>query len=146
MTSSPSQAPCILIVEDEFAIREALTEFLEEEGYTVAGASNGQEALEYLREQESFPTVILLDLMMPVMNGQQFVAEQQRDPAISRIPVVLLSAASDAHARLTSEGVTGYLDKPVRLVEVLQVIERFCQPDPDAFETQNHPGNNQATP
>lgn len=144
MTSSPDQAPCILIVEDEFAIREALTEFLEEEGYTVAGAANGREALEYLRAEEVAPAVILLDLMMPVMNGQQFVAEQQRDPTIAKIPVLLLSAASDAHARLTAESIAGYLDKPVRLVEVLQLIERFCQPDPSALETQPHRGNNQA--
>lgn len=135
MTSSPGQAPCILIVEDEFAIREALTEFLEEEGYTVAGTANGQEALEYLQEADPSPTVILLDLMMPVMNGQQFVAEQQRNPALAKIPVILLSAASDAHARLTSKHVAGYLDKPVRLVEVLQLLEGYCQPDPSAFES-----------
>lgn len=145
MTSLPDQAASILIVEDEFAIREALTEFLEEEGYLVAGAANGREALAYLQDTDTTPTVILLDLMMPVMNGQQFIAEQQQNPTLARIPVILLSAASDAQARLESDGVAGYLDKPVRLVEVLQIVERFCQPQIDPVQTQLTPRNDEAT-
>ena len=145
MTSSPDQAARILIVEDEFAIREALTEFLEEEGYLVAGAANGREALAYLDETITPPAVILLDLMMPVMNGQQFIAAQQQNAALAHIPVILLSAANDAQARLVSHGVAGYLDKPVRLVEVLQIVERYCQPEADSVQTQLAPGNDEAT-
>lgn len=145
MTSSPHSTPCILIVEDEFAIREALTEFLEEEGYLVAGAANGREALAYLQQTDTPPAVILLDLMMPVMNGQQFIAQQQQNPAIANIPVILLSAATDAQARLVTNSVAGYLNKPVRLAEVLQIVERFCQPEIGPVQTQLSQGNDEAT-
>lgn len=117
--------PNIMIVEDEFLIREALTEFLEEEGYTVAGSANGQEALNYLRGG-AVPELILLDLMMPVMNGPQFLAELQADPALDSIPVVLLSADRNSHEKFSSNAPVEYLEKPVRLVDLLDTVERYC--------------------
>jgi CheY-like chemotaxis protein len=120
-------APHILIVEDEFLIRDALTEFLEEEGYSVAGAANGQEALSYLR-RGMLPSLILLDLMMPVMSGMQFLAERQQDPALAAIPVVLLSADRNSQEKVLSTAPVEYLEKPVRLTDLLDTVERYCQP------------------
>lgn len=129
MTSLPEQASTILVVEDEFAIREALTEFLEEEGYTVDGASNGQEALDYLASSPP-PALILLDLRMPIMNGAQFLEIQRRDPALASIPVVLLSADSSGQHEVEADAVAEYLDKPVRLTNVLDIVARYCSAEP----------------
>jgi CheY-like chemotaxis protein len=119
-------APNILIVEDEFLIREALTEFLEEEGYIVTGVSNGQEALNYLRSS-TLPELILLDMMMPVMSGPQFLVEQQADPVLDSIPVVMLSADRNSQEKVPSNVPVEYLEKPVRLVDLLNTVERYCQ-------------------
>jgi CheY-like chemotaxis protein len=84
----------ILVVDDDASIREALAESLGDEGYRVVTATNGVEALTLLRPPgELRPCVILLDLMMPVMSGQEFYAEQQRDPALARIPIVGASSS-----------------------------------------------------
>lgn len=119
-------APNILIVEDEFLIRDALTEFLEEEGYRVAGAANGQEALTLLRKG-LVPDLILLDLMMPVMSGMQFLDEQQSDARLASIPVVLLSADRNSQEKVLSSAPVEYLEKPVRLTDLLDTVERYCQ-------------------
>src|SRR5947207_15447872 len=81
----------ILIVEDDFDIREALTQILEDEGFQVRCASNGREALEVATSGPA-PRLILLDLMMPVMNGWQFRAEQLKDPRLAEVPVLVISA------------------------------------------------------
>src|SRR6476646_6367807 len=78
----------ILIVDDDKDVRSALAELLEGEGYAVAGAHNGHEALQLMRAG-LHPAVILLDLMMPVMDGWDFRSEQQRDPAFAGVPVVI---------------------------------------------------------
>src|SRR4051812_13349602 len=88
----------ILIVEDEHPIRNVITEILEEEGYRVASAANGLEALTYLR-QHTHPRLILLDLGMPIMTGWEFREQQQRDPTIAMIPVILMSALPDLYQK-----------------------------------------------
>ena len=105
-------------------IREALTEILEDEGYKVAGAANGQEALEYLRQRPQ-PNLILLDLMMPVMNGWQFRQEQQLDPALAGIPVVVISADNSIQQRAATINASAYLAKPIQLETLLSTVERF---------------------
>jgi CheY-like chemotaxis protein len=92
----------------------------------VTTATNGAEALTLLRRPELLrPCVILLDLMMPVMNGQEFYAEQQRDPALARIPIVVISA--DGNIALKAAAFGGeFLPKPVRLETVLGVLGRLC--------------------
>ncbi|MES1209366.1 MAG: response regulator [Pseudomonadota bacterium] len=113
----------ILIVDDDAEIRESLTDLLSDEGHRVRAAANGKEALDVLR-QTAAPCMILLDLMMPVMNGWQFVTEKAGDPALSRIPVWIITAAGDAHP--PPPGVTGVLRKPFRLRDLLDVIGRHC--------------------
>jgi CheY-like chemotaxis protein len=82
----------VLVVDDEHDICEAVAEVLADEDYRAIAASNGQDALEQLRAMDEKPCAILLDLTMPVMNGFQFRALQQADPALQCIPVVLLTA------------------------------------------------------
>ena len=114
----------ILIVEDDSDLREALSEVLRDEGYTVAMATDGREALDHLK-RESRPSLILLDLTMPVMNGWQFRDEQRRDPDLSEIPVVVLSASDRLAEKMGPLGVTDYVRKPIELGQLLRMIERY---------------------
>src|SRR5262245_41874314 len=82
----------VLIVDDDQDIRDTLGGVLTEEGYRVVGAANGQEALDYLKDGER-PCLILLDLMMPVMDGWQFLKQQGMSPSLAEIPVVVITAA-----------------------------------------------------
>ena len=117
----------ILIVEDDLDLREALSEVLRDEGYTVAMAADGREALDHLRRRQSHPSLILLDLTMPVMNGWQFRAEQRQDPDLSGIPVVVLSAGDRLAEQMAPLGITDYVRKPIELSRLLRLIERYCQ-------------------
>ena len=116
----------VLVVDDDEAIRESLADLLGDEGYRVQTATNGAEALSLLRPPAHLrPCVILLDLMMPIMNGQEFYAEQQRDPTLAAIPIVVISA--DKNVALKATGINGeFLPKPVRLDTVLGVLGRHC--------------------
>lgn len=115
----------ILVVEDDAAIRDALTQILEDEGYRVDGAANGREALAYLQSQPA-PCLILLDLMMPVMNGWQFRSEQRADPALAAIPVVVLSADGGVQQKAEAIDAIGYFKKPLALAPLLDLIEQLC--------------------
>jgi CheY-like chemotaxis protein len=115
----------ILVVDDDAPIREALAEVLEDEGYQVRSAANGREALELLRSGWAPPAVILLDLMMPVMSGWEFRAEQQSDQALASIPIVVLSADRDVRGKAASLQAQAYLAKPVDLADLLDTVSRF---------------------
>jgi CheY-like chemotaxis protein len=116
----------VLVVDDDPAIREALADLLGDEGYRVVTAMNGVEALDKLRAPaQARPCVILLDLMMPLMNGHQFFAEQQQDAALASIPIVVISADGGVRQKAASFG-GEYLAKPVRIETVLEVVERHC--------------------
>lgn len=114
--------PMVMLVEDDVDVREAVADTLEDGGYDVIAARHGQEALELLRNGSARPCVILLDLMMPVMDGWQFRAEQRKDPAIADIPVVALSA----HGGLYELGAADHLRKPVQLRALMDAVARFC--------------------
>jgi CheY-like chemotaxis protein len=116
----------VLIVDDDPDIRESVADALEDEGYRVASASNGSEALRLLRERQLRPDVILLDLMMPVMDGVQFCAEQQLDPELSKIPIVLVSASGSSRALAQQLHAAACMSKPVRLDDLLVTIDRVC--------------------
>ena len=111
----------ILVVEDDADACEALAQLLQDEGYGVASARNGREALEQLKSAD-LPSVIILDLLMPVMDGWQFREEQKRNAAISSIPVIVLTALRpspdfDAEA---------FFHKPVEIPHLLDVVRRCC--------------------
>lgn len=116
----------VLVVEDDLAIRETLRELLEDEGYRVQAAENGREALDWLRAGHP-PRVILLDLMMPVMNGWEFRQAQRRDPTLSHIPVVVLSADHPLADKVSGMAVAGYLAKPFDLEALLVTIRQYCR-------------------
>lgn len=115
----------ILIVDDEESIRKTLADILADAGYTVATAANGAEALNYLRHAQH-PRLILLDLMMPIMDGWHFRTRQCNDPALQTIPVVVLSAYLELGQRATTIAADAYLPKPIDLDELLTLVERFC--------------------
>jgi len=115
----------VLVVDDDPDLRELLAEALREEGYTVASASNGREALDLL-ERGLVPSVILLDLMMPVMNGFEFRAKQQATPALASIPVVVISAHSGSARPTGFAEAAGYLRKPFELDVMLETVSRHC--------------------
>lgn len=116
----------VMIVEDDFDIRDALTQILEFEGYHVVVAGNGQEALMQLRDGQK-PGLILLDLMMPVMDGWQFRVEQQKDARLNAIPVVIISADGRVYQKASAIGAVGYLKKPVELEVLLNTVEQHCK-------------------
>ena len=116
----------ILIVDDDPDVRVALEGALQAAGVSVVSASHGLDALRALRTRASAVDLILLDLMMPVMNGWQFRREQQQDPDLSAIPVLVLSAGNHVAEAAASIGATGYLRKPVDLDELWSAVERAC--------------------
>ena len=122
----PVENRCILVVDDDRDIRETLTEIIEGEGFLAVGATNGQEALTYLRHALDLPALILLDVMMPVMNGGQFRKEQVKNPSWSGIPVVLMTATSleQMVSKLDCQHLEGlpHLQKPIDLRTLLDVI------------------------
>src|SRR5437870_3596549 len=115
----------ILIVEDENPIRNVITEILEDEGYQVASARNGLEALTYLH-QHAHPHLILLDLGMPIMTGWEFCEQQQRDPTLATIPVIVMSALPDLNRKAAALKAADCLDKPVDIDTLLDTIARFA--------------------
>jgi len=120
-------ARTILIVDDEASVREALREVIEAEGYATAEASNGREALAWLRAHEA-PCLVLLDLMMPIVSGYDFLGAVKEDPALRAVPIVIISAASREKVEEARAGSTAcaVLAKPVQLAPLLAAIERIC--------------------
>ena len=112
----------ILLIEDDEGIRDSVAECLSSEGYSVASVANGVEGLEWLR-REHHADLIMLDLVMPMMNGAQFLEAVRCDPAFRRVPVVLMTAATptpDAPMPLAN----GYLEKPFELQDLLATVAR----------------------
>jgi signal transduction histidine kinase len=114
----------LLLVEDDGELRSSLSELLETDGYEVVAAANGSEALDYLKSSPA-PDLILLDLMMPVKDGWQFRIEQKRDPSISSIPVVALSA--DDTPKAAAIDAAAYLKKPFQYSALLDAIRRIIE-------------------
>jgi CheY-like chemotaxis protein len=123
--------PQILVVEDDDAIRGLVSELLREDGYEVSEASNGAEALAFVGQQ--CPDLIVLDLMMPVMDGWQFVEECHRSQSCDEVPIVVTSASHDlprTAERLRSFGVRTCLAKPFDVDGLLALVERYVPSAP----------------
>ena len=114
----------ILIVEDDQEMSETLCEALTDHGYEPIPASNGQEALAQLRAWREPPSVILLDLAMPIVDGRAFRAAQLAEPALRSIPVIVLTAQPDAEQVCAEMAIDAFLRKPVRLDPLLSLIRR----------------------
>ena len=115
----------ILVVEDDLATREALSLYLSIDGYAVATAANGREALDRLRAGPR-PRLILLDLVMPVMDGPTFRAEQRRDPALADVPVLIVSGDGAAEQKAAALGAVGHVRKPFMMDELVDEVRRYC--------------------
>jgi CheY-like chemotaxis protein len=115
-----SMARRVMLVEDDEGIRDALGDLLESEGFAVSTAMHGRDALDKLRSSATRPDVILLDLMMPVMDGWAFRAEQQRDPVLAEIPVVVITASRQAD--LAALKPRAFLKKPIDFDELLRAL------------------------
>jgi CheY-like chemotaxis protein len=113
----------VLVVEDDEDLREIYAYVLAAAGYAPALAGDGVQALAWLRRAARPPVAILLDLMMPVMDGWQFRAHQRRDPALAGIPVIVVSAASDP-ARLHELAPAAVVPKPFAMDDLLDVLRR----------------------
>lgn len=118
----------ILVVDDHYEIRVALAELLEDEGYQVITAAHGQEALTLLRRGTVRPALIVLDVMMPVMDGWTFREIQASDPALQAIPVVVISAISNVQPPRHPVPAAAYLPKPLNFALLLETVTRFCRP------------------
>jgi two-component system, chemotaxis family, chemotaxis protein CheY len=126
----------ILVVDDDEVIREALKDVLEEEGYLVETAVDGRDAIARLRSSDAKPSMILLDLMMPVMNGWEFLDARRLSPELSPIPVTVFTASRGAEAALANLDVDGSLVKPLGIYDLLAAVERRCpRTSPDAVST-----------
>lgn len=113
----------VLIVEDDEGIQESLKDALEDEGYVVAQAYNGREGLDYLARER--PSLVLLDFMMPVMNGVAFCEElRKREP--TGVPIVLLTADARADDRARELGVTAFIRKPMTIEDLLAIVEEHA--------------------
>jgi|SRR5215471_10207069 len=124
MQSSCSQI--VLVIDDDRNVAEALMEVLESEGYEVQTADNGRSALNQLRGGLR-PCAILLDLMMPVMDGWDFRHEQMRDADLKEIPVVVISAAGFSADTVRAQfGGVEYLTKPFELTSFVRTVRQFC--------------------
>jgi two-component system response regulator CpxR len=117
----------ILLAEDDLDIRDVVQELLEERGYDVIPARTGRQALDFLAmDPRSPPDIVILDLMMPIVTGWQVLEAIQHDPLLARIPVVVLTAASQDRPT----GVAAFLRKPFRIETLLETIERLHQREP----------------
>jgi CheY-like chemotaxis protein len=114
----------ILVVEDDADLRELLAELLRAHGYSVEVAAHGGEALELLRTAPSRPRLILLDMMMPVMDGPAFRAAQRGDPALADIPIFVLTARADFQSLGSSMTAARVFSKPVPMPQLLTAIQK----------------------
>ena len=120
-------APCrILVVDDDDDLRESMVDALVDTGHTVSSANNGAEALRLLGGGDVLPDLILLDLMMPVMDGVEFRARQRSDDRLRSIPVVVLSADAAIGERAAEMQVTAHCRKPVTLHQLYELVTRWC--------------------
>ena len=117
--------PGLLIVDDDPLIRDQVSAFVRREGYVVETAANGRAALTMLRRWFQ-PCVILLDLMMPEMDGFEFRQEQMADRALAMVPVITYSSVRDLATHAQQLGVTAYIHKPAALDTIMSLVRQHC--------------------
>ena len=114
----------VLIVEDDDDLREMMAQLLSIEGFQTTTVANGREALEYLHGATK-PDVILLDLMMPVMDGWEFRRQQKADPELAPVPVIVLSALDPSRA--AGVDAAAFLKKPLDFDRLLELVRAHCR-------------------
>lgn len=118
----------VLLIEDSVEIQMLMAKFLSQNGYVVDRADNGAAALAFLKESKQIPDLIVLDLMMPIMDGYQFREAQNQNADISTIPVVIMTADRDVETKAKQLKVNGFLKKPFKdLDTILDVVADAIQ-------------------
>lgn len=115
----------ILLVEDDIDIRENFKLLLESEGFEVLQARNGKVALDGLKASPALPALIILDLMMPIMDGLQFRKLQLEDPRLAGVPVIIMTAGGNVEAKAASLGAQGFIKKPIEVEAALGVVSKL---------------------
>ena len=129
-----SPRPEILVVDDDPDIRDVVSEVLSDAGYQTAAVENGDQALQWLERHGSRTSLVLLDMMMPVMDGREFLRQKAHaDPALSALPVVVITAGGGCEDLLQTHVVAACLDKPISADDLLAVVDS-CQRSPDGPE------------
>lgn len=124
MSTSTQRPGAILIIEDDTDIRETFREVLELEGYKVLTAANGKDAID--RADPAQPVaLILLDLMMPVMNGWEFLESRKNSPSLADVPVVVVTAAGARPEKIPQASET--IKKPVEIDTLIDAAARYCR-------------------
>jgi DNA-binding response OmpR family regulator len=118
----------LLLIDDDLRFRQALTRALSIEGYEVESAANGAEGLEWLNRCTTLPELIVLDLVMPVLDGWRFLTVRANDPRIAKVPVVIISSADGNDKRGELACAAAVLGKPFRIEALLDVVEEFGIP------------------
>jgi CheY-like chemotaxis protein len=116
----------VLVIDDDLDIREAIAEILEEHGATVTTAVNGQDGLEKLRAGPR-PDVVLLDLMMPVLDGRAFCERVRSEPELAGLRIVVLSAYREVEELARELGVVSVMPKPLDLPKLVELVERHSR-------------------
>src|SRR3954462_13175976 len=120
----------VLIVEDDSDTREMLATWLATEGFHAVGAEDGLEALHLLRtvrhRAPDAPCLVLLDLKMPRLSGNEFRRAQLGDPTVASVPVAVMSGATDVEQRASALGAVATVAKPIDCDALLQVVRRYC--------------------
>lgn len=121
----------ILLIEDEKDIRDSLTEAIESEGYTAISVPNGRDAISmYVQDvpkEAELPDLILLDYVMPHMNGAGFLQRARKSHRLAKVPIILMTADAKAAQKATKYGADGHLHKPLELDELFSAIEKHCR-------------------
>jgi DNA-binding response OmpR family regulator len=115
-----------MIVDDDADIRESLMEFLEDHGFETIGARDGQEALDTLGVADPPPCLIILDLMMPKMDGRTFREKQLEHSTLAGIPVIVISAYRDVSGTSREMKAAAWIPKPLNLAALLRAIHDRC--------------------
>lgn len=120
----------IFVIEDEKDIRESLMEAIESEGYSAISASNGRDAILMFEEEDKIPVkmpdLILLDHLMPFMNGASFLERAKKNQRLAKIPVILMTADHRMAQKAATFGADGHLHKPLELDDLFATIEKHC--------------------
>ena len=119
----------VLVIDDEFGVAELLRFALEDEGYRVVTAVNGRQGVQRLAETPR-PDVVLLDYMMPVLDGAGVLRAMQADESLARIPVVVMSSLDEATVREACRDFTAFLRKPFRIEAVVEAVARALSATP----------------
>ena len=116
----------VLVIDDDAEIRQALIDILEDEDYVVRAAANGKEALDIVATGPC-PDVILLDVMMPVMDGWHFLSARLRHPRLVEVPIIIISAGTEAETEARKVGACQVIKKPLHVDDLIHRIEDCCR-------------------